>query len=270
MIEPAITLVLPYYNEVGFIEQTLESLARQTRRDFRLILVNNASTDNSEAVCRALTSSWAPGSVEHYFEAVPGKIHALIGGISLVATPLFATLDADTIYPPDYVASTIALFADNPAAAMVMAIDIYGESTAAAQRLRCWSVWALSRLFPSKCHTGAYGQAFRTEAFRAAGGYDEQVWDFVLEDHEIVHRVGKFGGQIYSPRHFCSPSPRRADRSSVTWTRSESLLYILLPHRWMDRYFYRFLAERFRVRGLVNRNLREKNWQIQDAASKSA
>lgn len=270
MIEPAITLVLPYYNEVGFIERTLESLAHQTRRDFRLILVNNASTDESEAVCRALTSSWAPGSVEHRLEAVPGKIHALIGGIVLVDTPLFATLDADTIYPPDYVATTIALFAANPAAAMVMAIDIYGDTDARAQRVRRWAVWGLSRLFPRKCHTGAYGQAFRTEAFRRAGGYDERIWDFVLEDHEIVHRVGRFGGLVYAPGHFCWPSTRRADRTSVTWTRSESLLYALLPNRWMDRYFYQFLAGRFRARGLVNRNLRQKNWQVQDAASKSA
>lgn len=263
---PAISLVLPYYNEVGFIEETLASLAAQRARNFVLILVDNASTDASAAVCRTLTAGWADIPVVHCHEPQAGKIHALMHGIDKVETPLFATLDADTIYPPDYVGTALSLFEANPRAAMVMAADIYGESTDPAQRLRCWSIWFLSRLFRHKCHTGAFGQAFRTEIFRKAGGYDPRHWDFVLEDHEVIHRVGKLGRQVYSPDHFCAPSTRRENRSAVTWTRDESLMYTLLPNRWMDWFFYRFLAERFRVRGLANRNLRDKTWDVQRSA----
>ncbi len=255
-----ISLVLPYYNEVGFIEATLSSIAGQRCRDFVLILVNNASSDESEAICRTLTSTWNDIHVVHCQEHEPGKIHALRHGIAKVETTVFATLDADTIYPPDYVGFISAQFAIHQDSVMVMAADIYGNSAAPAQRMRCWAILLLSKLFPHKCHTGAFGQAFRTREFREAGGYDPNLWDFVLEDHEIVHRVGKLGRQVYSAHHFCAPSSRRANRTAVTWNRFESLLYTLLPNRWMDWYFYRFLAKRFSARGLGNKNLRAQPW----------
>lgn len=269
MPTPQLTLVLPYYNEADFIGPTLASLAAQTNRDFVLVLVDNASSDGSQALCRAVTQGWNESRVEHCHEAQPGKIFALKHGIARVETPLLATLDADTIYPPHYVATVLDLFARNPAAAMVMAADIYSDPDSAAAQRRRRAIWLLSRLFPAKCHTGAFGQAFRTDAFRRAGGYDETLWGYVLEDHEIVHRVGRYGGQVYAPGHYCSPSERRTDRASVSWTGWESLLYVLVPNRWMDWFFYRFLARRFAARGLDNRNLRAKNW-ASDQPSNSA
>jgi len=261
MIAPVLSFVLPYYNEANYLEATLASLAAQTHRDFVLILANNASDDNSEALCRALTADWEEITVIHSYQSLPGKIHALKQAIGQVGTALFATVDADTLYPPDYAERIIGLFAANPEAAMVMAADIYGPATALPQRLRCWGIWALSRLFPLKCHTGAFGHAFRTEIFRRAGGYDERLWKFVLEDHEIIHRLGKKGHQVYSAGHYCSPSPRRQNRRAVSWTRGESLLYTFIPNRWMDWFFYDFLAKRFSQRGLDNRNLRERTWE---------
>eukprot|EP01137_Pigoraptor_chileana_P021378 Opistho-2@84990 len=45
--EPTITVVVVNYNGGEFIKRCLESLARQTFRDFETILVDNASTDGS-------------------------------------------------------------------------------------------------------------------------------------------------------------------------------------------------------------------------------
>ena len=47
-----ISLVLPYYNEAAFILPTLESIAAQDTRDFRLIIVNNRSDDASPAMVK--------------------------------------------------------------------------------------------------------------------------------------------------------------------------------------------------------------------------
>ena len=48
-----IALVLPYYNEQDYITPTLEAIAAQDTRDFRLIIVNNRSTDASPALVEA-------------------------------------------------------------------------------------------------------------------------------------------------------------------------------------------------------------------------
>ena len=47
MIEPALTVVIPAYNCADYIEETLNSVLKQTFADFEVIVVDDASTDNS-------------------------------------------------------------------------------------------------------------------------------------------------------------------------------------------------------------------------------
>lgn len=42
-----ISVVLPFKNEAAFLRPCLESLARQTERDFEVVAVNDGSTDES-------------------------------------------------------------------------------------------------------------------------------------------------------------------------------------------------------------------------------
>jgi len=252
-----ITFVLPYYNEAGFIAATLASLAAQTDRRFRLVLVDNASDDGSEVVAREACGAMPDITVTFLHEARPGKIHALRAGLGQVSTPLVGTIDADTIYPPGYVAQALAMFASNPAASCALAFGISPGDGHAGQMalLRLYA-----RLFPRKCHTGGYGQNFRREFLERAGGFDAERWPHVLEDHEIVHRVRKFGPILYGADFVCHPSDRRDDRSRCSWTLGERVIYKLLPTPFMDWFFYRFLGPGLERRGLGNLRLREKSW----------
>ncbi len=47
-----ISIIVPIYNCEQYLPQCIESILRQSFRDFELILVNDGSTDGSEAVCR--------------------------------------------------------------------------------------------------------------------------------------------------------------------------------------------------------------------------
>lgn len=49
--KPAVSVVLPVFNEEAHLADTLESLLRQTYSDFEIILSDNASTDGTEAIC---------------------------------------------------------------------------------------------------------------------------------------------------------------------------------------------------------------------------
>ncbi len=51
--KPRVSIGLPVYNGERFLQQALDSLLAQTYADFELIISDNASTDGTEAICRA-------------------------------------------------------------------------------------------------------------------------------------------------------------------------------------------------------------------------
>jgi glycosyltransferase involved in cell wall biosynthesis len=51
--QPRVTIGVPVYNGEKFLAQTLDSLLAQTFTDFELIISDNASTDDTEKICRA-------------------------------------------------------------------------------------------------------------------------------------------------------------------------------------------------------------------------
>ncbi len=50
---PKISVIVPCYNSAAFVEETLQSVARQTDLDWELIIVNDGSTDGSAAALDA-------------------------------------------------------------------------------------------------------------------------------------------------------------------------------------------------------------------------
>lgn len=249
------TFVIAYYNEADFLPATLAALAAQSV-PFRLVLVDNGSTDGSDAIARAFT---APGiEVVHLSEARPGKIHALETAMAELTTEFCAFGDADTYYPTHYLAEAERTFDADPRTVAVMALGV----DASGQKLRraLYSGF-VTKLLSKQTHTGGYGQAFRTAALVQAGGFSEKLWPYVLLDHEIMQRVAKLGRVVYPYDFWAKPSPRRSDRRRVRWTLGERLLYHATPFAAKDWFFYRFLGPRLKARGITHLNLRDKPWE---------
>ncbi|WP_375273029.1 glycosyltransferase family 2 protein [Sphingomonas sp.] len=258
---PEWTVVLPYYNEADYLAATLRSLDAQTLKPFRLILIDNASDDCSAEFARAQAAAMTNVEVIHLFAEQPGKVHALEVATPHVATPFVAFTDADTIYPPHYLATAAQAFADGGARVVaVMATDVTDPADGPAALAKRRHNQRVSRLWPRQTHTGGFGQAFRTRAYLDAGGYAHRHWRYVLMDHEIMERVLRHGDAVYPFDLWCVPSPRRADRSRVRWTLAERLLYHLTPHAAKNWYWHRFLGPRLARRRLTHLNLREKTW----------
>ena len=54
---PFFSIVMPIYNAEPFLSEAIESVLHQTYQDFELILVNDASTDQSEMICQEFITS---------------------------------------------------------------------------------------------------------------------------------------------------------------------------------------------------------------------
>lgn len=260
-VTKSLSVVVPYYNEAGYLPATLSSLIAQTLRPFSLVLVDNGSTDDSELVCRETLKNSHGIDVTYVHEPHPGKISALQAGLREVDTDLVALCDADTYYPPHYLSlcHEILETADDTTVA-AMALQIYRHPNGLRAKVTRRFYVLLSRVFTKQAFTGGSGQIFRTDALERAGGFSEDLWPYVLLDHEVMQRIFKIGNSRYDYELWCMPSMRRSDRSKVRWSLVERLLYNFTWHPLKDWYFYRFLGPRLEKRGKGHLRLREKTW----------
>lgn len=258
-----ICVIIPFFNEEQFIGETLASLAAQTLKPASFILVDNGSTDRSAEICLEFKDAHKEIPVKLLCEARPGKIHALETACRHIDAKFVAFCDADTTYPPHYLDLATRLFqSDRNDLVAVMAVGLTGDPHAFSAVLARIKSSLVARLLAKQCHSGGFGQVFRTSALMNAGGYSVDRWPYVLEDHEIMQRLLKLGRLRYHPDLYCRTSARRKDRSAVSWTTFEQIVYHCTPFHLKDWYFSRFLAPRLAGRGQINARLRDKSWTV--------
>ncbi|MBS3739186.1 glycosyltransferase family 2 protein [Mesohalobacter halotolerans] len=91
---PFFSVIIPLYNKADFILNTLNSVQKQTFKDFEVIIVNDGSTDNSFEVAKNLN--------DERFRVVSqenqGASSARNRGVNLASANWIALLDADDIW----------------------------------------------------------------------------------------------------------------------------------------------------------------------------
>ena len=257
---PRWTVLVPFFNESAVLDATISSISAQDV-PFDLILIDNGSTDGSADVARA-TCRRLGRAFTLLTELRPGKVNALQTGVARARTDFVATCDADTLYPTDYLRRAEHLLDANDAVAGG-AYFVAPSATAEDHRQASERMARSARLLPAQCHTGGAGQVFRTDALRRAGQFDASRWGYVLEDHEIMHRMAKLGSLAYGGDLWCAPSPRERDRDSIRWTLIERILYHATPSPARDWFFYDFLARRLAARRLTSDRIRERQFYAQ-------
>lgn len=105
--KPAVSIVIPAYNEEKNIVQTLYSLCHNvTDKAVEIVVVNNNSRDNTEALVKST-------GVRCILETKQGITAARNAGLANAEGTIILNADADSIYPKDWVAEmTKPLFAE--------------------------------------------------------------------------------------------------------------------------------------------------------------
>ena len=263
---PRWSVVIPYYNERDYLPATLASLLAQRERPFRLILVDNGSSDGSAEIARQALTDAAGVDVIHLQETEPGQAAALECGLRAAETEFTAICDADTRYAENYLERAGEVFKDGgPDVVAVLATALYGDPDCADSRRRRLKMRIVPYLLRNQCHAGGYAQTFRTEALKRAGGYSRAIWPHLRKDHELIHRVLKEGRIVHDPNLWCFANARRDVAAQSRWTLSERVLYHLTPFQAKDWFFYTFLGPRMAARKMDELRLRERPWEQADA-----
>lgn len=90
---PSVSVILPVYNVADYIDECMQSLVRQTFRDFEMILINDGSTDDSYEKC--MQWAWADGRVRVFDRANGGVASARNFGLEKVRGEWIAFVDPD-------------------------------------------------------------------------------------------------------------------------------------------------------------------------------
>lgn len=97
-MSPQISALMTVYNGEDFIEKTIDSILNQTFKDFELIIVNDASTDNTLNIIKKFNDSRIRIVELNNNLGVGG---AIIEGLKYVNGEYIAKVDADDIYHPE-------------------------------------------------------------------------------------------------------------------------------------------------------------------------
>lgn len=109
---PSVTVVIPAYNAEGTLRETLDSLTAQTFDDFEGIVVNDGSTDATEAV----VSSYGDARVRVISVENGGVSRARNRAIDEAQGEFVAFLDADDLWQPNKLERQVTAFRATPAA----------------------------------------------------------------------------------------------------------------------------------------------------------
>lgn len=173
-----VTVGIPVHNMAQHIGATLESLKAQTFRDFDIVVLDDASTDNLDDVLEP----YAADVKLMKFEENMGVRHAVNAMIALCETEFFVSLAADDIIEPTYLERALAEFAADRwlefVASQTDFIDADGKQLEkdangvqliekAANKTR--EQW-LHRLYYGNVYFGV--GMYRTRALKQVGGLD--------------------------------------------------------------------------------------------------
>jgi len=161
-----IAVITPAYNERQHVGALVDTMVAQTLRPIRWVIVDDGSTDDTEAVAKGRTASldWIDvcGSSSTNHRSFASKAEAVNRGVRRLAMldfDLLACIDADVCLPPDYLTEIADRFAADPN--LGVAGGTYQHPV--AHRI------TVDR--PPAHHVPGPAQVFRREAFEQIGGY---------------------------------------------------------------------------------------------------
>ncbi len=179
MNNPLLTLVIPVFNREALLPRTLATVEAQTCRNFRVVLVDNGSTDNSLAVCRRFAerlNATAGPAVEVLTESQPGAAAARNRGLKACTTPYVYFFDSDDDLSPDFVRKMLPFLQSGSLEliAFPVRMQVDGRTT-----VRAFAPKSDPALHVLNSMLSTQSMLFRTDFLRQIEGWNEalRTWD---------------------------------------------------------------------------------------------
>ena len=179
--EVTFSVIIPCYNYGKFLRECVSSLCAQTLKDFEVIIVNDGSTDNSlQTAMGVLEDFQGLLRITLVDKDNEGLSRARNSGIGIAGGELICCLDADDLFPENYLEALLKSFRNDGSADIVYPnIRFFGQ----IERLHEAPDFEHRNLL--YWNFIPYSSAYRRRVFEILGGYDPEYhlyedWDFWL------------------------------------------------------------------------------------------
>ena len=192
-----ISVVIPAYNAESTLPLCLGSLKEQTVQPLEILLVDDASTDDTASVARA------SGAELVSFKERRGPAKARNTGAEKAEGSIVLFLDSDVVPPPDLLEKIAQRFASDRAIVAVQ--TLYSPGCPADDMVSVYQNFyyfhALNRIKGN--HTATFATwcaAVRKDSFMEIGGFNENIPEPTVEDEELGYSLVDSGRRIFLDR----------------------------------------------------------------------
>ncbi len=202
---PQVSVIIPMYNYGHYLPDTVHSAVTQDHVDPQVIIVDDASTDDSKAVAHRLAAADPRVSVIAQ-QRNGGPAAAFNRGYAAATGEFIVRLDADDLLTPGSLARSAALFDAFPDVGLVYGHPVHFTGTPPAttrQRVRSWSVWPGLDWIAERCRRGVNcittpEAVIRGSVLRQAGplstdiqvATDIHLWLRIAAHSDVAHLDG--------------------------------------------------------------------------------
>ncbi len=218
------TILIPAYNEAQVITKSISSLLASDVDNFKIIVVDDGSSDGTADVVEKLYGD--NPRIQVIRKPNGGKSTALNTGIAATDDDIIVTLDADTVFRPDALRKLLRHFCDPSVGAVAGYVSI-GNKINLVTRFQAIEYITNQNLDRRALEVvngittvpGAIG-AWRRQAILAVGGY---LSDTLAEDSDATVRLAVAGWKVV-----CEP-----EAVALTEAPETVRTFMRQRHRWM-------------------------------------
>ena len=190
-MQPAISIIVPCYNQAGFLAETLNSVLAQTAADWECIIVNDGSTDDTEAIAKEWVAKHE--RFKYIYRQNGGLSAARNTGIEAAKGEYILPLDSDDLIGREYIAKALKAFATHKNIKLVYCLaNKFGEEN------KLWDLapYTYQNLLINNCIFCS--SVYKKSAWQQVGGYNTDLkkgyedWEFwlrLLDKNSKVYQI---------------------------------------------------------------------------------
>jgi glycosyltransferase involved in cell wall biosynthesis len=259
---PQVSIILPTYNRATQLRRAIESVEKQSFADWELIVVDDASTDNTPDVARGFVARDARVVyVRNEKNNYPDIARTLNRGLSLARGTLIARIDDDDYWiDDDKLKKQAAFFKEYPDCAVIgsgmVLVDPEGRELGRYLKKETDAeIRKMALVANPFSHTTVM---FRADIARKVGGYGD--WHYA-EDWDLWLKMGNFGKFYNFPEYFAAYTVSGENKSFVYLRAQTAMVFKFLKAHKKEypgyarayiinllQYAYSFLPAAFRRR----------------------